>query len=58
MLAAGKIGEGDLELLTVTDDTDEIVARIVASATPSSEQEAVEDRALAEDSRNLTHDGQ
>ena len=58
MLGAGKIGEGDLELLTVTDDIDEIVARIVASATPSSDQEAVESRALAEDSRSGSHDGQ
>jgi uncharacterized protein (TIGR00730 family) len=58
VLAAGKVGEADLELLTVTDDVDEIVARVVASAVPRSDQEAVENRALAEDSRSRSHDGQ
>jgi uncharacterized protein (TIGR00730 family) len=58
VLAAGKIGPADLELLTVTDDIDEIVARIVASAAPRSDQEALEHRALAEDSRIASNDGQ
>jgi uncharacterized protein (TIGR00730 family) len=58
LLGTGKVGEADLELLTLTDDIDEIIARVVASAVPRSEQEAVEDRVLAEDSRSGSHDGQ
>jgi uncharacterized protein (TIGR00730 family) len=42
----GKIGEADLGLLYVTDDIDEIVARIVASTRERSEQEVAEERAV------------
>ena len=58
MLAEGKVGEADLELLTVTDDVDEIVARVVASAGARSEQAAAEGRAVAEASRAAVHDGE
>jgi uncharacterized protein (TIGR00730 family) len=58
MLAEGKVGEADLELLTVTDDVDEIVARIVESAGTRSEQAAAEGRAVAEGSRAAIHDGE
>jgi uncharacterized protein (TIGR00730 family) len=58
VLPAGKVGEPDVELLTVTDDVEEIVARIVASAGTRSAQAAAEDRALAEGSRAGSHDGQ
>ncbi|PZS14925.1 MAG: TIGR00730 family Rossman fold protein [Pseudonocardiales bacterium] len=58
VLAEGKVGEPDLELLSVTDDVDEIVARIVASAETRSDQAAAENRALAEGSRTNSHDGQ
>jgi uncharacterized protein (TIGR00730 family) len=58
VLGAGKLGEPDLELFSVTDDIDEIVARIVASAESRSEQAAAENRALAEGSRFHAHDGQ
>ena len=58
MLAEGKVGEADLELLTVTDDVDEIVARIVAGRRPAPEQAAAEGRALAEGSRAAAHDGE
>jgi uncharacterized protein (TIGR00730 family) len=58
MLAEGKVGEADLELLTVTDDVDEIVARIVESAGTRSEQAAAEGRAVAEGSRAAVHDGE
>ncbi len=58
VLAGGKVGEPDLELITVTDDVDEIVARILASTETRSEQAAAENRALAEASRTGSHDGQ
>jgi uncharacterized protein (TIGR00730 family) len=58
MLAEGKVGEADLELLTVTDDVDEIVARIVASTGPRSDQAAAEGRAVAEGSRAAAQDGE
>ncbi|MEO8888704.1 MAG: TIGR00730 family Rossman fold protein [Jatrophihabitantaceae bacterium] len=58
VLAGAKVGESDLELLYVTDDVDEIVARILASAHERSAQEAAEDRVLADMSRNDSHDGQ
>jgi uncharacterized protein (TIGR00730 family) len=48
VLSGAKIGASDLDLLYVTDDVDEIVARIVASEEERSEQEAAEDRALAD----------
>jgi uncharacterized protein (TIGR00730 family) len=47
VLPGGKIGPADLELVYVTDDVDEIVARILAAAQERSEQEAAEQRALA-----------
>jgi predicted Rossmann-fold nucleotide-binding protein len=34
MLPGGKIGAADLDLMTVTDDVDEIVSRIQASVQP------------------------
>jgi hypothetical protein len=52
VLAGAKIGAADLDLLHVTDDVDEIVARIVASTEELSDQEAAEDRALADLSRS------
>jgi uncharacterized protein (TIGR00730 family) len=52
VLAGAKIGESDLDLLHVTDDVDEIVARIVESTQESSDQEVAEDRALADLSRS------
>ncbi|MFN2518550.1 MAG: TIGR00730 family Rossman fold protein [Jatrophihabitantaceae bacterium] len=58
VLAEGKVGEPDLNLLSVTDDIDEIVALVVASAEMRSDQSAAENRALAEGSRAGSHDGQ
>ena len=51
----GKVGPADLDLLTVSDDVDEIVARIVASTQSSSPQVDAEERAaraLADESRD------
>ncbi|MEP7020533.1 MAG: LOG family protein, partial [Pseudonocardiales bacterium] len=56
MLAEGKVGEADLELLTVTDDVDEIVARILASDGTRSEQAAAESRAVSQDARAIAPD--
>jgi uncharacterized protein (TIGR00730 family) len=58
MLAEGKVGEADLGLFTVTDDVDEIVARIVASAEARSDQAVAEGRAVAEGSRAGAHDAE
>jgi uncharacterized protein (TIGR00730 family) len=58
MLAEGKVGEADLGLLTVTDDVDEMVARIVGSAEARSDQAAAEGRAVAEGSRAGAHDAE
>jgi uncharacterized protein (TIGR00730 family) len=58
VLSEAKIGASDLDLLHVTDDVDEIVARIVASEKERSEQELAEDRALADMSRHDASDGQ
>ncbi|PZS13770.1 MAG: TIGR00730 family Rossman fold protein [Pseudonocardiales bacterium] len=58
MLAEGKVGEADLELLTVTDDIDEIVGRIVASAGTRSEQAVAESRAVAQDARAIAPDAE
>ncbi|MDQ2748199.1 MAG: TIGR00730 family Rossman fold protein [Pseudonocardiales bacterium] len=55
MLAEGKVGEADLELLTVTDDVDDIVARIVASSGARSAQAAAEGRAVAEGAHAAAH---
>jgi uncharacterized protein (TIGR00730 family) len=51
VVAGHKISAADLDLVHVTDDVDEIVARIVASHAASSEQADAEERALA----NLAH---
>jgi uncharacterized protein (TIGR00730 family) len=58
VLPAQKVGAPDLDLLYVTDDVDEIVARIVASTETLSDQEAAEERALAEMQRSGAHDAQ
>jgi uncharacterized protein (TIGR00730 family) len=58
LLASKKVSAPDLELLHVTDDCDEIVARIVASTETPSDQEAAEERALAEMTRSGAHDAQ
>jgi uncharacterized protein (TIGR00730 family) len=58
VLSGNKIGAADLDLLHVTDDVDEIVSRIVAAAQARSEQEALEERALAEAVRTGAHDAQ
>ncbi len=53
LLGNGKIGATDLDLITVSDDVSEIVARIAASNRASSSQEVAEERAaqsLAEES--------
>jgi uncharacterized protein (TIGR00730 family) len=47
----GKIRASDLDLVFVSDDITEIVARIVASAAERSEQRAAEERVLADMSR-------
>jgi uncharacterized protein (TIGR00730 family) len=58
VLGAGKVSAPDLDLLHVTDDIDEIVARIVDSTHGRSEQEEAEERALAEMSRTGATDAQ
>jgi uncharacterized protein (TIGR00730 family) len=58
VLAAQKVSRPDLELFYVTDDVDEIVARIVATAESRSDQEVAEERALAEMSRTGAHDAE
>jgi uncharacterized protein (TIGR00730 family) len=45
VLPAGKISPADLDLLSITDDVDEVVSLINASAQQLSEQEAIEQRA-------------
>ena len=52
VLPGGKIAASDLDLLHVTDDVDEIVARIVDAARERSEQENAEERATMD----LSHD--
>jgi hypothetical protein len=54
----GKIGAADLDLLHVTDDVDEIVARIVTSDSERSAQAVAEENALADAARTGAHDGQ
>ncbi|MDP9116830.1 MAG: TIGR00730 family Rossman fold protein, partial [Actinomycetota bacterium] len=58
VLPGGKVSAPDLELVHVTDDIDDIVARIVASGASRSAQEVAEDRAVAEMSRQGAHDAQ
>jgi uncharacterized protein (TIGR00730 family) len=56
MLAGHKISAADLDLLHVTDDVDEIVARILESREASSEQAEAEERVAAEMSRHTQPD--
>jgi uncharacterized protein (TIGR00730 family) len=49
--AGGKIGATDLDLIFVSDDVDDIVARIVEAAQERSAQQAAEERAVAAISR-------
>jgi uncharacterized protein (TIGR00730 family) len=58
VLPGGKVSAPDLELLHVCDDVDEIVARIVASAAERSAQQSAEDRAVAANAAENSHDGQ
>ncbi len=55
--AAGKIGAADLDLVHVTDDVDDAVARIVGSDRAASEQ-ATAEQAVADETRATMHDGQ
>jgi uncharacterized protein (TIGR00730 family) len=48
MARTGKISEHDLDLIHVSDDVDDIVARIVASAQEISQQSIVEAQAVAD----------
>ena len=54
VLADGKVSPPDAELLQVSDDVDDIVARITASAAERSEQRSAENAAVAAN----RHDGQ
>jgi uncharacterized protein (TIGR00730 family) len=54
MLPGGKISAADLDLITVSDDVDEIVAAILASTHALSDQERAEQRAYGADK----HDAQ
>jgi uncharacterized protein (TIGR00730 family) len=58
LLAEGKINEPDLDLIHVTDDVDDAVARIVEAERARSEQEQTE-RAVAIEGRQAgMHDAQ
>ncbi len=58
LLAEGKINPADLELLHVTDDVEDAVARIVESERARSDQADVEDAVAAEARVTTTHDAQ
>lgn len=58
VLPGGKIGPADLDLVQVSDDVEDIVARIVASAHERSEQEAAETRAHEQAVAEHSADGQ
>jgi uncharacterized protein (TIGR00730 family) len=58
VLPGGKINAPDLELLHVTDDVDDAVARIVESAKSRSEQDEAERAVAVEGPRSHIHDGQ
>jgi uncharacterized protein (TIGR00730 family) len=58
VLAGGKINEPDLDLVHVTDDVDDAVARIVDAETARSEQGEAERAVAIEGPRSHTHDGQ
>jgi predicted Rossmann-fold nucleotide-binding protein len=45
--AGGKVRSTDLDLIYVSDDVDQIVARIVEAAQERSAQQAAEERAVA-----------
>ena len=49
VLPGGKINPPDLELISVCDDVDEIVAKIIDSAKERSSQERAEEKAVAQD---------
>ncbi|HET6877787.1 MAG TPA: TIGR00730 family Rossman fold protein [Jatrophihabitans sp.] len=55
---AGKINAPDLDLVHVTDDVDDAVARIVDAEKSRSSQEETEQAVAAEDARTQSHDGQ
>ncbi len=58
VLPGGKINEPDLELIYVTDDVDDAVARIVAAEHARSEQDEIERAVAVEGPRSRSHDGQ
>jgi uncharacterized protein (TIGR00730 family) len=58
VLAGRKVNEPDLDLLYVTDDVDDAVARIVAAEKERSEQREAEEAVAAQGSASHTHDGQ
>jgi hypothetical protein len=58
VLPGGKINGPDLELVHVTDDVDEAVARIVAAEKARSEQDETERAVAVEGPRSHVHDGQ
>jgi uncharacterized protein (TIGR00730 family) len=57
VLPGGKINAPDLDLLHVTDDVDDAVARIVESAKSRSEQDEAERAVAVEGPRSHIHDG-
>ena len=57
-LAGGKIKEPDLELMYVTDDVDDAMARIVEAEKARSEQEEAEKAVLAEADHARVHDAE
>ena len=58
VLPGGKINAADVELLHVTDDVDEAVAKIVEAEQARSRQDEVERAVAVEGPRSQTHDGQ
>jgi hypothetical protein len=58
VLGGGKVNEPDLELVHVTDDVDEAVARIVEAEKARSGQDEAERAVAIEGPRSHTHDGQ
>jgi uncharacterized protein (TIGR00730 family) len=58
VLPGGKVNRPDLELMHVTDDVDDAVARIVAAEKERSEQREAEEAVAAQGAREHTHDGQ
>lgn len=58
VLPGGKLNEPDLDLMHVTDDVDDAVARIVEAEHARSEQEVAEQTAVALNAQAGAHDGQ